>query len=314
MKAFKFIGGVALVFLVGIAIYFIIPLKKPIAKAPNSASDSIVMHRQMAELEVRAAAADKDVDKLLGIIEQMKQQRQDFDPGVLRGQISQRIEGAWKMWSSGRRDEAIAELLDCYERCPPSRRVDSLRRIIRDQLADFAKTDHAARQALAALRNSALQEIQSGYPRSDVVMSIAQINEHLGEQAATMKLYQALPEGDRRKTILQHTLFDTFIAEGRYEEAAHARSYSMMLQQMARYEQTSVPNSENDSVKRSYTAPLIKNIEVLVAGKQFDSAESYSQRLLRVDSSAPVVDALREALSRSPEGTRILQKLAPARQ
>lgn len=299
---------------VGAAIFFLRAPDQSLAVA-SAEANSLRPVKRMAEIEARAIEAEKDVAELLGVIERMKQQQETVrDSKLIEAEFPQRLRQVRELWNLGRHDEAVAQLVSYYERYRKIRSSGSQIKAMHLYLIDYSKTNAVAKAALLAIRNAALRDLEAGAAGTNFIETVADINAGLGELSSTVKLYDSLPEGDRRKQRLGQVLFDEFAAEGRYADAVRAKPYSSMLNDIDWYARSPARGTENESAKRSRAGPLAMNLEVLMANRQYEEAAMYSRRLVRVEDSGPVAEALRKTLSKSPEGQRILRDLASPQQ
>ena len=109
----------------------------------------------------------------------------------------------------------------------------------------------------------------------------ASLNHALGEDDKTLALFTSLPKDDKRRQRLGVNIFDTLVAQHRYEDALSANPFNRMSRIVGSFSQ--LPDTTNEIAKAQRDAFLSRmvgqDVEVLIGSGHLDQAAKLAQQL-----------------------------------
>lgn len=224
-----------------------------------------------------------------------------------REALNDRIKQAREWISAGRHEEALHELLWCYEEGVVGANAPAKRNSIRLNLINLSRVYPPALDVLKVQRDkfeSALLEgkvNQSGYFYE--AFEFGYLNVALNDKVRTLALYDVLPPDDPRRGILGLISYDDLVGAQRYSEAANSKSVTLMIEEFNALSQ-GAPLSTKDAPSE-FCRKMALNIETLAGVGDIESARVLKDKLLAVDASPAVIDLLKSHLTRSGHANAI---------
>lgn len=140
------------------------------------------------------------------------------EPAAFRAEASD-------LWNAGKKDEAIALLMEIYR--SSGSRVDRSRALT--QLLGFSRTGYApARDALIALRNEQEAAMLADGTNRQLLMEVLNLNNLLQDTPRILALHDQIPKDDWRSMWVSMIAFDHLVTARRYSEAVEARPLHRM--------------------------------------------------------------------------------------
>jgi hypothetical protein len=150
-----------------------------------------------------------------------------LQPQLTHENIAARFKRGQAREAAGDLAGALADYLWCYD--IGYRGGDPLRRI-----AALAKKFAAAEQALLARRELAEQSILSDPDDVETMNDVVALNQHLGDNARTLAIYDRLPRGAVRGEQHSRAMLEVFLSTRRYADAAQVLPYELLKQGLER--------------------------------------------------------------------------------
>lgn len=250
-------------------------------------------------------------------------QRDENDP-MLRMQLAKAY------WEMGRHDEALREYLWCFDEGAEQHptRYHGVR--LSFLLTDIARLGESYRPAIDALverRDAAQQRVLAG-EAGDAARIFARINDTLGEDGATLALFDSLKYGDvlheDAARILVHEAFELLVDAQRYDEiAAHLDVPGRVVRQLQMFDTfvqmedtldfgQEMLNGHRDANAKRTREGVAACYEVLVGVGEHEAAGTIATDLIGKLDDAETLNALAAAGYRS--GSPIEKNLAMARE
>ncbi len=137
------------------------------------------------------------------------------EPAAFRAEASQ-------LWNAGKKDEAIALLMEVYRSSGDRSRALT-------QLLRFSRTGYApARDALIALRNEQEAAMLADGNNRQLLMDVLNLNNLLQDTPRILALHDQIPKDDWRSMWVSMIAFDHLVTARRYNEAVEARPLHRM--------------------------------------------------------------------------------------
>jgi thiol-disulfide isomerase/thioredoxin len=222
--------------------------------------------------------------------------------GIDHDLVDRRHELAKELASSGRNAEALTEYLWLFD--VGMKQVGSFSGVrvsfLTSEMGRLAAVYPPAAEELRKRRDAA-EALSRNSTDSRATMEFAALNEALGDAARTVAFYRQLPEADPRRRTLGFRVYRSFVEKKEYADALAAQPYATMqrrleqsVDQFNRYEEPMRTN-----IRHASLASACRDVEVLAGAKDFDDARELRDRILALDNSAELKEALRAALDRA---------------
>jgi hypothetical protein len=129
------------------------------------------------------------------------------------------------LWNAGKKDEAIALLMEVYR--SSGSRIDRSRALT--ELLRFSRTGYTpARDALIALRNEQEAAMLGDGNNRQLLMDVLNLNNLLQDTPRILALHDQIPKDDWRSMWVSMVAFDHLVSARRYNEAVEARPLHRM--------------------------------------------------------------------------------------
>lgn len=271
------------------------------------------MAARLAEAARRVQAADDESARLLKTLEDLRTAEKAttaaLAPSPTRETVESRLRRGLELAQRGEGEEALRELLWCYDEGLVRVSVLSGMRsgVVPQALARLGATHPPARAALIERRDRAERQLLGNGPRDPMLaMEFAAMNDALGEAGHTLALFDKLPPGDARRTSLASPVYKELVAARRYEDAASGRSFSAMISSLdlaaeERPMPAGIPNAErlNQARRNAALAQAGQDIEVLTGAGRMESARALAEKALKLDDSPATRALIQEHATRA---------------
>ncbi len=307
MSTSKWVMGVAAVVAVaGIGAAFVTARDAHEAEVTLTAATTRqeLLDARVADVEKRLQAqaqrgqrAEAENARLLAAVEQERLNPAAAPEEIVTNDlVMERYTRALTLVRSGPYDEALKELLWCYDvgwvktHSGPVRLSAGV-----GALAELAANYPPARAALDERRDKARRLMLADEQDFDAVQEYGAITGALKDGATAIALLEQMPAGDRRRQSLAAAARDELIASQRYALALEARSYALISSLFEGMTRDPARASDRSFVIND----TVRNVEVLAGAGQLDNARNLARRLLDFDNSDATRVALQEHLNRA---------------
>ena len=254
-------------------------------------SDNAALARAVATAEAVPAALAKPAAAAVTTLT-----REAFDARVKRAVANAQ---------DGEAGAALAELLACWEL--GKTRAGGLEPVHSTALlgawTKLGENHPAALSVLQEKMEKARQRILGSPDDTEPLKELASMARALKDEQAMVALYDAIPEGDARRTKVAIYAADGLIAARRYREVLSGRSYGSMSSSFEMNSQfNTMPGATADIAERmkSYAVTsAAKNIEVLAGAGDLTHARELAGRVLALDGSEATRALLQKHLERA---------------
>ncbi len=308
-KSLAMIAGVVAVAAVGTAVH----QQRELAALRTETSD---LRRENAALQVRlgapeshtpapAVAAAAVVAPSPSSAASATSATTGADEPVTRESVQARFEHAKNLVEQGQHAEALAEFLWCYDTGMRLVRPFSGVRnsFLTSAIAKLGKRYPPALVALQERRDAAERKIVADPSDRDAVMDYSGLNRALGEEDRSLVVFDSIPAGDRRRSLLVHSLIDPLIEARRYSELLEAYPYSRIRQLFEVASDSSrLANStpeQTEMIRRSCVQSSAKQVEVLAGAGDLVDAREFIGKILAFDSTFETRTLLQRHLERA---------------
>jgi RNA polymerase sigma factor (sigma-70 family) len=235
---------------------------------------------------------------------------------ITRDMVDARLKNAQELAKSGQHTEALREFLWCYD--VGMRQVDGyfFERYLSalGGIAKIGKEYPAALEALRVRRDAALERVIASENDMTAAKDFAQINQVLGEDAATHSLFDKLGEDDPRRAHLVDTNIKRLMETQRYRELAKAMPYDRIPQvweeivQRA-HSQAGASGQAAVALRRGAITFAAQQIEMRAGAGHTAYASDMIERALIFDNSPATVEKIRISLVRAGHPELLKQHL-----
>jgi|GEM_PF-713530 len=229
---------------------------------------------------------------------------------LTRASVQARYKRAQEWDKSGRYEEALKEYLWCFDIGMPG--VSGYGAVRTSYLLNkIASLGEKLPQALTELRKrrdaAEIEILTEELNGSEAISTLTRINRKLGVPERSLELYDSLEENDRNRRSLSIFLFDEFLEAKRYEDAAPADSYGMILSRFehmkARDASSRFAPKQAEKIKKATRSNALKNaaegIEALAGSGQIEEAVEFAARVMEFDQSVETINLLNKHLERA---------------
>lgn len=227
---------------------------------------------------------------------------------VTKAAVDLRYKHGLELASAGQAEEALKDLLWCYDEGFPQ---ISAYRYARNRtlLPAIARLGDQSAGALAALRerrDAAGERILADAYDFEAVADFTSINSALYADDLSLEFYDQMAPDDPRRSAMVHNMYDQFVGAQRYREALQAQPYAQMsaaADGMARSPSIEANNPNREEILKSNHDYLIatttKNIEVLAGAGDLAHARILVGKLLVYDGSYETRTVLQQHVERA---------------
>lgn len=281
-------------------------LRAEIAGQEAAAHASVTaLTARLATLAERASAAEADGEKMRRALQAAAVNRAPAPPARVltdsRAQTTAAMARGSKLAQEGQFQEALDEYLKRYrELAGVASSPDQ--QLIMGAIRGLGPQYPPALTALRGLRDAAMEKLRN-HPAStrELAGEISFLNARLGENQATVALYDLLPPGDPGRSWPALVAYKSFVEAHRYADALVGKTFGSMLEQLENgiraAAQANVPNAQGQREFVIETA--LTDIEVLTGAGKKTEAQTLTAKLLEFDRSAATQAALQRRLERA---------------
>lgn len=260
-----------------------------IAKADGTEVDRIIGYREppafAADFKRIVAMAASGKNALEQAREKVAQQKRPADAGDEPEEAQPHFELAKKLIAAGQHEEALKELLWCWDEGKKDPEFARLRSAnVPRELARLARDYAPAQEALRSRRDQARERALANKGGATVVQDLIHLNRELKMDDDTIAIFDQMPEGDRRKVTISIYLFDHLLEKQRYKDATlfNLPETYMMPIERARA-QMKQGGDAAASFLRFTVASTAKRVEALAGAGHADQARELGEKLLTLD-------------------------------
>jgi len=240
-----------------------------------------MLEGKLATEKTHAQAAEADVGQLLTSIKTGTSTVDGKAPTTL-SEYEMRRRTATEMIKAGKYSQALEVMLWCYKNSDVTKNPGMSKLGLRRELAQLAEVYPEATVAMQALRDSALESInstQGNHVTSGLLSEYADLNKKLQTPDQTLLLYDSLPLDDARRRLLGQVAFTELVANQRYGDAINARPFGSIITEIDLAAQTMGQLSQPaDQLKMINT--LTGYAEALAGAGKIDEAQIAAGRIL----------------------------------
>lgn len=252
------------------------------------------LNARLTEQTIRAEALEAQNATLRSTAAQADQARSGTAPktaSLRREALEERIRAARERVKHGPPAEALRELLwglDEGLAQSDTATEPAKRSLLMSSFRDLAEVYPPAREELQRRRKAVRSRILANAGGADFVAEYAGIVRALQEPAALLSLFDEVPAGDRRRTILAIYASEQLIDARRYAEAMEGMSAGAMFsafETKARRGSALQARGGAEGEVSSLATSTAKDIELLAGSGDVANARELARRLLAVDPS-----------------------------
>ena len=217
------------------------------------------------------------------------------------------FELAKKLITAGKHEEALKELLWCWDegkKDPEFARMQRSMQVPRE-LSRLARDYPPAGEAMVVRRDQTRERVLANKGGGTMVQDLIHLNREMKMDEDTLAVFDQMPEGDRRKVTISIYLFDLLVEKKRYADAMLFNALDSQLMQLerAKSQMKTMAERGGDAAAQSFLRFLrtstAKRVEALAGTGKLDQARELSDRLLAVDPSDEARDLLRQHVARA---------------
>jgi RNA polymerase sigma factor (sigma-70 family) len=279
-----------------------------VGQAPTADAKVAELKNKIAVLSQRATAVEADAAALQKSLQAVKSAQSTAlpRPSVLtdaREQTNAAMARASRLASEGKLQEALDEYLKCYRNLAGKSQGTLDQQRLMSAIKSLGRTYSPAIAALRELRDTAMQKLQANPGTRDLVSEIGLLNMRLGEDGASMALYDTLPPGDPGRQSLGLNAYNSFVEARRYADALVGKSFGSMTNELEMRIQSSARADSQSLAGRSDYAIMgaLSNIEVLTGVGKLDEARVLTEKLLAYDGSDATRAAIKQHVERASQ-------------
>jgi hypothetical protein len=263
---------------------------------------ALALRQELAALRERTAAVEADAAKLEGALRSAgpapKAPRQITDDRM-------RLDAARQRGNQLARDGNPQAALDLYLASyrELSDRGGVERQILMGMIVGLGRTYPPALPALQGLRDAALQRVAANLDDQASISEVAQLNERLGQNAASIALYDSLPPQHPGRQGLALIAQKAFVEARRYRDVLVGESFGSMLTNFDRMADMTKRETGQGAVSfhGSLITDALVDIEVLTGAGRHAEAKTLTDKLLAFDNSEATRAALKRHLDRATQ-------------
>jgi RNA polymerase sigma factor (sigma-70 family) len=274
------------------------------------------LQTQLEAEQRRAQAAEEDNARLLAAIEHAKNAG-NLAPdagrdGSAREMVETRYKRAQDLARDGKWEQALAEMLWCYDEGMVRESSFSGTRLS-VLLADIAKLGRDYPPALAALRErreAAQRRLLASAADETAAHEFLRLNAALGDESRTLEVYDRLAADDpRRRRLVLAGAFQLLVDARRYHDALQAVPYERMVPWFEREAQPPdvaremYPEMALKRHRRILVGDAAKSVEVLAGAGDLARARQFAEKILAFDGSAETRELLQKHAARAGQPT-----------
>lgn len=263
--------------------------------------------------QARADAAEDDNAKLLTAIERVKGSGvavtvSPTPEELVRDEIETRYKRGQAFLSDGKWDQALADLLWCFDDGMTRHTAYSGMRlsVLLREIAKIAQHYPPAAAALRERRDRARELVLTRGAADGSAHEFASLNRVLGEEKRTLDLYDQLsPDSPGRRQLVLAGTFTLLVEHGRYRDALVAVPYERMGPWFDRESQPPsvaterYPDMALKRHRRIVVGDAAKNVEVLAGAGDLAHAREFAAKVLAFDNSAETREVLQKHATRA---------------
>ncbi len=272
-------------------------------QATATGARTLALRQELASLKDRTAAVDADVAKLEGALRAASTPaapppRQMTDD---RARLSAAQQRGSQLRVEGNPQAALDVYITCYRELSGRGGVE--RQILMGSIRNLGQTHPPALSALQGLRDAALQRVMANLDDKDAISETAQLNERLGQSAASVALYDSLPAGHVGRQGLALIAGKALLEARRYHDVLIGEPFGSMLTNFDRMMSITGQQSDQSAVnfRGSLVSDALADIEALTGAGKLAEAKTLTDRLLAIDDSEATRAALKRHLDRATQ-------------
>ncbi len=258
------------------------------------------LQQKFAAAQNRAQAADDDNARLLTVVGQVQHYAAVRAPGPSRVEVEKRYQRAKDLAKAGDYAEALGEYLWCYDEGMVGGNFLTTRAYsVIPELAELGKKYPAALSALRDRGAQAAGKLQADPGDADAAADYGQIFTALKDDASLLSMWATLPVGNAREFLLINGAYDALVSARRYGDAAAAKSFGRMVQDMDVMAAMDVPDTAKKSMREGIVKRSAANFEVLAGAGSVAQAQTLAKKLLLYDNTPATKSLLMERAARA---------------
>lgn len=221
---------------------------------------------------------------------------------VPQEEVKARQQLARELARNGDHEKALAEYVWLYEVGMKNTRNYSAVRtsFLTGEMGRLAKAYPPAEVVVRGFRDDAEKRLLGDISDREAPTEYAALNDALGENDATLKMFRQLPANDPRRAVLGSRIFLKLVQEKAYQEAMTVKTYAEMVR---RFEQmtpanSTLPEASLARIKQSVAQLTLIDVEALAGVGDTEHAKELLARALALDSSPETKDRAVKGLER----------------
>jgi RNA polymerase sigma factor (sigma-70 family) len=271
--------------------------------ATDAGSRAMALRQEFAALRERTAAVEADAAKLETALRAASTAatpppRQITDD---RARLTAAQQRANQLVRESNPQAALDVYVACYRELSGSGGVE--RQILMSVIKNLSRTYPSALAALQELRDAAVQRVMANLDDKEAISEAAQLNERLGQNAASVALYDSLPPNHPGRQALALIAGKAFLEARRYRDVLIGASFGSMLTNFDRTAE--MVQRETGQGAGGFRGILVNdtlaNIEALTGAGQLAEAKTLTDKLLTIDASEATRAALQRHIDRATQ-------------
>ena len=265
----------------------------------------MALRQQVAALQERTTAVETDAAKLEGALRASVGTPAAAPPPRRITDDRARLATAQQRGNHLVRDGNPQAALDVYVTCyrELSNRGGVERQLLMSAIKNLSRTYPSALTALQALRDAAVQRVMTNLDDKDAIAETAQLNERLGQSAASVALYDSLPSNHPGRQAVALIAGKAFLEARRYHDVLAGEPFGSMMTNFDRMAAMVQRETGQGAVafRGSLVNDALADIEALTGAGQLAEAKTLTDKLLAIDDSEATRAALKRHLERAAQ-------------
>jgi RNA polymerase sigma factor (sigma-70 family) len=272
-------------------------------QAAAAVSRVAALRQEFVTLRDRTATVEADAAKLEGALRAAASPappapRQLTDDRTRMTAANQR---GSQLVREGNPQAALDVYLTCYRELSSRGGVE--RQLMMSAIKGLGRTYPAALTALQELRDAAVRRVMANLDDRDAISEVAQLNERLGQNAASVALHDSLPPNHPGRQLLALIAGKAFLEARRYRDVLVGEPFGSMMTNFDRM--AGMVQRETGPGATSFRESLVKDtladIEALTGAGQLAEAKILTDKLRAIDDSEATQAALKRHIERATQ-------------
>ncbi len=268
---------------------------------PIEESRAAALRQEFTALQQRTAAVEADAAKLESALRAASRPaatapRQLTDD---RARLTTAQQRGSQLAREGNSQAALDVYVEAYRQLSSRGGVE--RQILMSAIKHLSQTYPTALTALQGFRDAAVQRAMVNPADKDAIAEAAQLNERLGQSAASVVLHDSLPANHASRQALALIAGKAFIEARRYRDVLVGEPFGNMLTNFDRMAE--MVQRESGKGGSGFRASLVNetltDIEALTGAGHLAEATTLTNKLLAIDDSEETKSALKRHLERA---------------